>query len=1763
MGQHLEEKIPNMGMNKDDENRLMDKSESRFILNLRAGSSDDENVGAVENIKGNTEVVFDIPYGKNKVIGSHGDQTTHSNFFFLWNSLGKHTVYRFLEDTKEVRILSQDTSFSTDGELLNFKEYDLINDINVVDNLLYWRDYENPPRKLNIDKSDNDNPDRRQVFHWYLGDKYLENQTNLLIKVETKPKRYGTAIGNANYTFSINQSLGKADLAKDLANQINAVTSVNWNARACGEFVNITMTDAQFYQIFSLDSASSKTHMIIPQNSYVGYVERTIDVIKHPPHCELKAEIKTDETFHRNYIQKKVFQFAVRYIYDDDEKSTVNPYSIHIYNKFICEQFTGENIGNYIRIDLSVFKELTNVLDLQTIRGLEIFVREGELGLWKTVKVLEQHEFVDISDQHFDFYNDGIYDVVDQNDFVRPFDLVPQRTKNQEVAKNRLFYANNLEGYNNICVDAKVDIEYDDVESRIKAPTHDVSGVLIIRSMFNGNIDDGNTNGRTPAKYQGIYRDMIPVSPFGSVGGTSNFPVVWGGISEGAGGDPNVKGMAGKTGQVLNRGGFTVYLAGTDFNAKTKQNVGQSHSNVSQDTDGVYFVSDPNNGQTLIDKLRENMRNQSGATSSPLILDPSYWGDFQQFQGNGGGVDRTQVYSTFNIQNVPDGWYILRVASHTITDEALEDPDRSWQRTSTNVYQITNLDAQDNPSIVGYKESAIRGRGELLINVRGGNIPRIKIEIMDLSHASDFGSSKIMTGYVCDRDVTPLSNTFQNIFSDTRISRAGVIFDINPGDTNFDIFPNSAECGGKTAITDHNGYFYYGSIDSLAKLGICQIKAHDINAIYGVNQIQEVLGRNTSNIGENEYREVAIRVNDQATEQTRVKVIGSIKDNTGNAIPKSSIVSIRAEVAKCDNNGDYEFWHYGIRISGAGNPSLDTYLIPIRTGLTCSAFYEEDQIYNYAFNHPSWWQGWAGYATYFNAPNQVSTPSELPLKLSIPFFEGDVSNLITLNAMKRGWDGKFGIVYYDRGLRSGAVNTEERLEVHIPFYSEKDKDDLIKVGVPIINWEIKHRPPSWATHWQWVRTRNTTVGDYYQWAVKTATYQTTDGNPSSYTSGTRVVLDVTNLSTYKGQYPSMDLEVPVDNETYRVRFIKNDLGSRYVEYFDTKVLEVNGNLITIEKEFEVGEIKQGTLIEIYNEKLDIENDIYFEFGECFEVKENNSGIKYHAGLTQDQDPITPFSVPAKGVFRTGDAYYRLRGIPDGGINGSSYIDDDAVSDFYPSEVESIGRPNAENSDAAQLWKTNQIRHSGKYIPDSKVNNLSRFESSDFNNLPIEYGAINKLQLSSNVLMSIHEFRWVSNYIEEVIMRKQAGGDELQATTDVFGSFRAAKEITGTINQESVKEYRGAIYAFDLNKGEVYRWAGDGLTPISSYKMINYFTDKSRDILKNIRFSQVPVRIIGVYDTKFSEYILSFSELIGESGVKQTAQSSATYKLGFDINNSETIESTPDNSLLSIKTNKESGSNLLIDELTSPELKDVKIDNRNDSTGVLSVKVKRTNGQIDEIIKLEPGQSIKDFNISNGTYEPAPTDDYANPPRTSEGNVLVKGETIAFNERIDKWTTFYSFRPEMFGVIDLTLISFLNGRLWVHNSNNLRNNFYGVQYTSQIEAMFNELPGQVKVFQAIGVESRHPWHIPFAKTPNGMETEVVAARFERKEDSYFASIMRDKNDPTFIGKPSIDAIINGRQLRDRSIKVLLENTETKEVVLFGLSMMSTLSSRHQK
>lgn len=91
--------------------------------------------------------------------------------------------------------------------------------------------------------------------------------------------------------------------------------------------------------------------------------------------------------------------------------------------------------------------------------------------------------------------------------------------------------------------------------------------------------------------------------------------------------------------------------------------------------------------------------------------------------------------------------------------------------------------------------------------------------------------------------------------------------------------------------------------------------------------------------------------------------------------------------------------------------------------------------------------------------------------------------------------------------------------------------------------------------------------------------------------------------------------------------------------------------------------------------------------------------------------------------------------------------------------------------------------------------------------------------------------------------------------------------------------------------------------------------------------------------------------------------------------------------------------------------------------------------------------------------------------------LNSRETVSFTELTKGWTSRKSFLQENGVSLNGKYYTFKNGELWEHNSNALRNNFYGTQYHSSIKFIFNEAPSVVKNFKTVNYEGTQSQIIP--------------------------------------------------------------------------------------
>ena len=143
------------GMNRDLDDRLVPPGQYREALNVNIGKSESADMGAVENILGN-ELIGDINTAGAKCIGVFRDSFTERLYFFTTTNnstnktnTGTHAIYEFSQINNQLRTLITRND-------LNFHQDFPVNGINLVDNLLFWTDNRNCPRKINVEKARND-----------------------------------------------------------------------------------------------------------------------------------------------------------------------------------------------------------------------------------------------------------------------------------------------------------------------------------------------------------------------------------------------------------------------------------------------------------------------------------------------------------------------------------------------------------------------------------------------------------------------------------------------------------------------------------------------------------------------------------------------------------------------------------------------------------------------------------------------------------------------------------------------------------------------------------------------------------------------------------------------------------------------------------------------------------------------------------------------------------------------------------------------------------------------------------------------------------------------------------------------------------------------------------------------------------------------------------------------------------------------------------------------------------------------------------------------------------------------------------------------------------------------------------------------------------------------------------------------------------------------------------------------------------------------
>ena len=209
-----------------------------------------------------------------------------------------------------------------------------------------------------------------------------------------------------------------------------------------------------------------------------------------------------------------------------------------------------------------------------------------------------------------------------------------------------------------------------------------------------------------------------------------------------------------------------------------------------------------------------------------------------------------------------------------------------------------------------------------------------------------------------------------------------------------------------------------------------------------------------------------------------------------------------------------------------------------------------------------------------------------------------------------------------------------------------------------------------------------------------------------------------------------------------------------------------------------------------------------------------------------------------------------------------------VSLLYESQVRSFGKQNIVNEFAVQKYY-NKIRWGGKFIDESAVNFISRFDAGDERILDDRNGVVNKIQQIADTLKVYQERKITSFYLKTVSSTDADGNDTYVFSDDVMSVGRQSVENYGCSHFTSyIRNVRNA-YFFDIIHGAVVRDSANGYQEISQNRMHSYFKQKARDI---VEYSGT-VDVFGGWDEDLEMYMITFVDL-------STLSASINETLGF-------------------------------------------------------------------------------------------------------------------------------------------------------------------------------------------------------------------------------------------------------------------------------------------
>ena len=490
-------------MNKDLDERLVPNGQYRDAMNVQVATSEGSDVGTVQNILGNTSVESIVGTGF-KCVGAVADEKNDVLYWFVTSNDTDAIIEHHNDGTTTPILVDK-------NDVLKFSVDNIITGINIIDNLIFWTDDVNEPKKINIDTLKlNLHSDLNFHSNMFINGSVLGPITEDHITViRRRPNKapeivftesifteqytlpnmnlFGIVPGSVNFDYEFRNDFGLTNNASPQ----QALATVPPLLSVGQEFVAIRDGSIGVlpYEYDIKLQVVGVTDVLDTWNGIAGQVVGVIVAFEVIEILDTFVNVGIPFTAQvvvetKPIFEKELIRFGTRYKYQDGEYSAYSPFTqpVFLAGKFyfhptndpfnqgmeskavkilIKDLIPADIPDDVVQLDILFKKERsTTIYSIDSIKPDDVAPADHWVDNTFSVKTILGSTYVPLTQTtashqthtynasgQYEITTENIYAALPDNQMLRPWDNVPRQALAQEITANRIVYGNYLQNY--------------------------------------------------------------------------------------------------------------------------------------------------------------------------------------------------------------------------------------------------------------------------------------------------------------------------------------------------------------------------------------------------------------------------------------------------------------------------------------------------------------------------------------------------------------------------------------------------------------------------------------------------------------------------------------------------------------------------------------------------------------------------------------------------------------------------------------------------------------------------------------------------------------------------------------------------------------------------------------------------------------------------------------------------------------------------------------------------------------------------------------------------------------------------------------------------------------------------------------------------------------------------------------------------------------------------------------------------------------------